>query len=188
MFGLEGGVIPKDERNVWSTENINKLEELIENGGKIPRGVKKPYYDGNPQWRLGNTVFNYTDMELDEIKKCAKDIIYFAENYCTVMTDDGLQRIELRDYQVDMLKHFVANRFSVCLASRQIGKCSTSSTSIYIKKDNKEYEMKLFELWYIMIQNSNLSFKIRTINKVKYFLYKLYDKLDQYEKKNTIQK
>lgn len=134
LFGMVENTTEAQSAQVWTTKEIEKLEELIENGGKIPRGVRKPYYDGNPQWKLGNTVFNYTDMELEEIKKCAKDITYFAENYCTVMTDDGLQRIELRDYQVDMLKHFVANRFSVCLASRQIGKtiCSAIFIAWYV--------------------------------------------------------
>jgi hypothetical protein len=129
LFGL-GEQQEETQNQVWSTAKIDQLSEIIESGGKLPRGVKKPFYDGNPQWRLGNTVFNYTDMELDEIKKCAKDITYFAQHYCTVMTDEGLQRINLRDYQVDMLKHFVANRFSVCLASRQIGK--TICSAIFI--------------------------------------------------------
>jgi len=130
LFGLGEQQQEETQNQVWSTAKIDQLSEIIESGGKLPRGVKKPFYDGNPQWRLGNTVFNYTDMELDEIKKCAKDITYFAQHYCTVMTDEGLQRINLRDYQVDMLKHFVANRFSVCLASRQIGK--TICSAIFI--------------------------------------------------------
>jgi hypothetical protein len=169
--------------HVWSTEKVDQLMDVIESGGKLPRGTRKPFYDGNPQWKLGNTVFNYTDDELGEIKKCAKDITYFAENYCVVMTDEGLQRIKLRDYQIDMLKHFVANRFSVCLASRQIGKCSLHSTLIYIKKDDIEYEMKIFEFWYMIIQNSNVSKKYKIINSIKYRLYKLYSILDDYEKK-----
>ena len=130
LFGLGETIQEETENQVWSTIKIDELHDIIESGGRVPRGIKKPYYDGNPQWRLGNTVFDYSDMELGEIKKCAKDIIYFAENYCTVMTDDGLQRIHLRDYQIDMLKHFVSNRFTVCLASRQIGK--TICSAIFI--------------------------------------------------------
>jgi len=129
LFGLEA-TEQETENQIWSTIKIDQLSDIIESGGRVPRGIKKPFYDGNPQWKLGNTVFDYTNIELDEIKKCAKDIIYFAQNYCTVMTDEGLQRIELRDYQIDMLKHFVANRFSVCLASRQIGK--TICSAIFI--------------------------------------------------------
>ena len=112
LFGLTGENIQEAQQNVWSTAKIEHLMDLIETGGST-KGIKKPFYDGNPQWRQGNIVFDYTEFEISEIKRCARDITYFAENYCTVMTDDGLQRIKLRDYQIDMLKHFVANRFSV---------------------------------------------------------------------------
>jgi hypothetical protein len=86
--------------------------------------------DSNINYRRGNIVFEYTDEEMQHIKRCATDILYFAENFATVMTDKGLQRIELRDYQKDMLVNFVNNRFNVCLASRQIGK--TICSSIFI--------------------------------------------------------
>ncbi len=46
------------------------------------------------------------------------------------MTDNGLMTIELRDYQEKMLRQFAAERFSVCLASRQVGK--TICSSIFI--------------------------------------------------------
>lgn len=136
LFGLNDDYsgVEEQQQHVWSTEKVDQLMDIIESGSKLPRGTRKPFYDGNPQWRLGNTVFNYTDDELSEIKKCARDITYFAEHYCVVMTDEGLQRIKLRDYQIDMLKHFVANRFSVCLASRQIGKtiCSAIFVAWYL--------------------------------------------------------
>jgi len=46
------------------------------------------------------------------------------------MTDSGLQTITLRDYQIEMLRHFQNNRFTITLASRQIGK--TICSSIFI--------------------------------------------------------
>jgi hypothetical protein len=46
------------------------------------------------------------------------------------MTDFGLQTIKLRGYQEEMLRQFQAERFNVCLASRQIGK--TICSSIFI--------------------------------------------------------
>jgi len=117
-----------EERISWSTEKVEKLLTSMDDGYKPRGGV--PFYDGNPTLRKGNILFDYTPHEMDEIKKCAADICYFANNYCTVMTDEGLRTIGLRDYQFDMLEHFKANRFSICLASRQIGK--TICSSIYI--------------------------------------------------------
>lgn len=117
-----------DDRIVWSTEKIEQLNHALSEGAKIK--VTLPYYEGNMKFRRSNVVFDYTDHELSEIKKCAKDIVYFAENYACVMTDNGIQRIKLRDYQIDMLRQFAANRFNITLASRQIGK--TICTAIFV--------------------------------------------------------
>ena len=111
----------------WSSEKVEQLMLALEEGYK-PKST--PFYEGNSNLRKGNIVFNYTTEEIREIKKCAKDIVYFANNYCTVMTDHGLQTIKLRPYQEEMLRQFQAERFNVCLASRQIGK--TICSSIFI--------------------------------------------------------
>lgn len=111
----------------WSTETVEQLMIAIEEGYK-PKST--PFYDGNPNLKKGNIVFNYTDKEIGEIKRCAKDILYFADNYCTVMTDEGLQTITLRPYQREYLKQLQKERFNICLASRQVGK--TICSSIFI--------------------------------------------------------
>lgn len=181
LFGLKDDANVENQSFAWSTEAVDEMMEIIETGGRMPRGVIKPFYDGNPQWRLGNIVFNYTDSEIEEIKKCAKDITYFAEKYCVVMTDEGLQQIQLRNYQIEMLKHFVAHRFSVVLASRQVGKCFLPSTSIYISKDNKKFQITMNKFWRFMIRNSNLPRKYKLLNFIKYNLYEVYSWLDKME-------
>jgi hypothetical protein len=125
-------VIPRseqpEERISWSSEKVEQLMLSMDEGYKPKGGT--PFYENNPILRRGNILFDYTPHEIEEIKKCAADITYFADNYCTVMTDEGLATIVLRDYQHGMLNHFKDNRFSICLASRQIGK--TICSSIYI--------------------------------------------------------
>jgi|LakMenE01Jun11ns_1017448.scaffolds.fasta_scaffold9952850_5 hypothetical protein len=124
-------VVPKgdlEERISWSSEKVSQFMLALDEGYKPKGGT--PFYEGNPDLRKGNILFDYTAHEIEEIKKCASDICYFADNYCTVMTDEGLRTIVLRDYQHEMLNHFQDNRFSICLASRQIGK--TICSSIYI--------------------------------------------------------
>ena len=111
----------------WSSKKVDQLMAAIEEGYK-PKST--PFYEGNPNLRKGNIVFEYTNKELQEIQKCARDIVYFANNYCTVMTDEGLQTITLRPYQENMLRQFQKERFNVCLASRQVGK--TIGSSIFI--------------------------------------------------------
>ena len=117
----------------WDTRRVEELCQLLEDGYELPKDT--PFLDGNPEFRLGNIVFEYAPEEIEELRKCKGDVIYFANNYCNVMTDDGIQRITLRDYQEDVIRDYQANRFTVFLAPRQIGK--TIVTSIFL-------------IWYIL--------------------------------------
>ena len=172
------------ERVVWTTEKVDQLVNALNEGIKIK--VALPYYEGDPSWRKGDIVFEYTDFEIEELKKCARDITYFAEHYATVMTDEGLQRIKLRDYQFDMLRHFVNNRFSVTLASRQIGKCLRKDTKMIVKinslhilnklnayfKSNFTYDSEI-EIYFFELHNVLFSDTYSFLDKFKFKLYKI---------------
>jgi hypothetical protein len=115
----------KDEGKViWTTEKVANLLAAMEEGYQ---SGEHPFYEGDPNYKKGNIVFEYTDLELEEIKKCAKDIAYFANTYCQVMTDEGYQKITLRPYQENVLTSYQANRWNIFLAPRQVGKTITSS-------------------------------------------------------------
>ena len=60
-----------------------------------------------------------------EIKRCRKDIVYFAEKYFRIIGDGGLQLIKLYPKQRDLLKAMQRESRVVCLASRQVGKSTT---------------------------------------------------------------
>ena len=47
---------------------------------------------------VSRAATNITEAELKEITKCANDIVYFAEKYAVVMTDNGIQQVKLREY------------------------------------------------------------------------------------------
>ena len=123
--------IPKGESSkdaqklVWSTKSINDLLVALDKGYR-PQ-VSMPFYEGKQFLKRGNIVFEYTDEEISELAKCANDIVYFAEKYAVVMTDEGVQQVKLRDYQKKMLRDFQHNRFNIVLASRQMGKTVTAS-------------------------------------------------------------
>lgn len=123
--------IPKEEsdveasRIVWSTRQVNDLLLALDQGYR-PK-VKMPFYEGKQFLRKGNIVFEYTDEEIAELARCATDIVYFAEKYAVVMTDDGIKRVKLREYQKRMLRNFQNERFNIVLASRQMGKTVTAS-------------------------------------------------------------
>ena len=119
----EGGV--ESERVVWSTKAVNELVLAMDMGYR-PK-IAMPFYEGRQHLRRGNIVFEYTEEELIELAKCAKDIVYFAEKYAVVMTDEGIQKVKLREYQKEMLRNYQHNRFNIVLAARQIGKTVTSA-------------------------------------------------------------
>jgi len=112
-------MVEKEQVNVWSTERVDHLIDQLDDGYNIKN---TPFWDNKPEWRLGNIIFEYTEDEFDELTKCANNVIYFANKYCYAMTDDGVQRIKLRDYQEDVLRDYQENKQCVFLSSRQIGK------------------------------------------------------------------
>ena len=132
------------------------------------------FYEADPNYKKGNITFEYTDFEYDELKKCAKDIIHFANTHCQVMTDDGYQKIKLRPYQERVLRSYQDNRWNIFLAARQIGKCHIYTTKITIKnkKTRKEEKICIGDFYYIYINPSFLG-------RLKTRLYKLIEKLDR---------
>lgn len=125
-------MIEQFKDNVWTTDKVNELIKLIDDGYTIKNS---PFWENKPEWRNGNLVFEYTEEEILEIKKCSQDIIYFANNYCYAMTDDGIQNITLRNYQEDVLRDFQDNNKCVFLSCRQIGKTICSG---------------IFLVWYLL--------------------------------------
>jgi len=125
MFKVKEYQEEKEESKlIWTTEKVNKVLSSIEEGYVIN---EHPFFESNTSYKKGNIVYDYTDLEFEEIKKCAKNIIYFANTYCQVMTDEGYDRITLRPYQERVLSSYQNNRWNIFLAARQVGKTITSS-------------------------------------------------------------
>ena len=112
---------------VWNTKRVNEEIDRIEKG--LPADTS-PFYEGKIEMKSADVVFEYTREELEELARCASDVVYFGNKYCHSMTDEGIRQIKLRPYQEDMLDSFQDNRFVIMLASRQIGKTVTSSIFI----------------------------------------------------------
>lgn len=117
------------ESNYWSTKRVDELLWKVEEEGLNYKEVDNPFHDGDPELKRANILWEYTPEEIIEIKKCAKDVTYFAK-YCQVMMDHGLDYIKLRDYQTSVLKEYQANRFNVFLAPRQVGKSIMSGVML----------------------------------------------------------
>jgi len=98
----------------YTTEIINK-QELEYSKGVI--GLPKIYYRNIVGTRKPNLPFILTYEEQLEWTKCYLDIIYFAEKYCKIRGAD----IILRDYQKELIKSILNNRFNINASSLQSG-------------------------------------------------------------------
>lgn len=107
---------------VWTSKLIDEYNDRFTFGIDLDNLGDSPYYNNMFGWRKGDILFKYTPQEFDEIVKCKNDVLYFADHYAFAMTDAGVQKIELRNYQRKILKGFQHNRYSIYVASRQVGK------------------------------------------------------------------
>ena len=110
----------KKKNIVWSTKRVD--EWMADYAEGIMR-KESPWADGSIGVRNADIVFEYTPEEIIELKRCADDILYFANKYCYCLQGSkGYQPITLRKYQEEMLNSYDENRFNVVLSCRQIGK------------------------------------------------------------------
>lgn len=119
--GIVGSKAGLKTAKAWNTKLVEETKQMIDDGFE----VSNPFWENDPRWRAGDITFDYTPEEREEIKKCAKDVVYFANKYAYSMTDGGVQKITLRDYQETFLRDLQRERFSISMQSRQTGKTVT---------------------------------------------------------------
>ena len=157
---------------VWNTKKINEEIERVERGLDADLSA---FHEGKIHTKAADIVFEYTREEMEELARCASDVVYFGNNYCHSMTDEGVRKIKLRTYQEEMLDSFQDNRFVIMLASRQIGKCHLYDTKITLKdKDGKVKKVSVGNLFYKVLTTER---KLTILEKLKCLLWKLYDVL-----------
>ncbi len=165
--------------SVWSTAKLDAYFESYKNGEILGSA---PFIDGDIGKKSANLPFQYTPEELEEFKKCALDVVYFANRYASAMTDEGIQKITLRDYQETMLAEFQNNRYVALLASRQIGKCHYPLAELQVSIKGKEGYVLFYQVW-------RLFSKLKIHEKIQCFLLdmitylsKSKEELDTYKK------
>jgi hypothetical protein len=88
--------------------------------------VRDSYRD-NPLLKKAGVQIKFTQEQVEEYIKCAKDPVYFAERYIQIVNvDRGLMPFEMWDFQRDMIRLFHENRFVITKCPRQVGKTTTS--------------------------------------------------------------
>lgn len=95
------------------------------------RHNKRSRYMNMPNLKRAGVKTQWTQEMVDEWKRCRDDIVYFAETYCSIVHIDwGVIKVQLRDYQKDMLRIMSGKRLSIHNLSRQLGK--TTATAIFL--------------------------------------------------------
>ena len=120
----------QERQMIFTTKLVDESTDKI-NDGVVVKRYQNPWLKSEVGLRRAGASFKMTPDEQQEYVRCALDVHYFTEKYCKVKTEDGsIDNIILRDYQKEMLDSFVNNRFSILMASRQVGK--TISSSIFM--------------------------------------------------------
>lgn len=88
-------------------------------------------YLGNPNLKASDVRHEWTQQQLEEYAKCARDPIYFIQNYVKIISlDKGLVPFELYDFQEEMVRTVHNNRFVIAKLPRQSGKSTTVTAYI----------------------------------------------------------
>lgn len=89
--------------------------------------ANKDSYRDNPLLKRVGVTVSYTQEQVDEYIKCAKDPIYFAKTYIKIVNvDEGLMNFKMWPFQEEMLNLFKDNRFVITKCPRQVGKTTTT--------------------------------------------------------------
>ncbi len=124
-------------------------------------------YLGNANLKAVGVELEYTEDQIQEYIKCAKDPIYFIETYCKIVTlDHGLQPFKLYECQKNKVNVIHSNRKVILMEGRQQGKTTTSAAYI---------------LWYTLFQESKtvaiLANKATAAREVLYRYQLMYENL-----------
>jgi len=121
---------------------------------------KTESYLGNDNLKAAGIQVNFTEDQVKEYVKCAKDPIYFIKNYIKIVSlDKGLVPFELYDFQEDMVQKVHDNRFVIAKLPRQSGKSTTITAYI---------------LHYILFnQNMNVAILANKLSTAKELLHRL---------------
>lgn len=165
-----------EENNIMTTEKVNNILEKEKFALQLKRS-EKLWFNNLEGIRRRGIKFAMTPEEIEEYIKCKLSVYYFAEHYCKIKLDDGsVGQMTLRDYQKDIIKLYTENRYSILMASRQIGKCSLMGTYINVQDSITKHVFKITigTLYYNTLKKYR---KLTILENIKLFLYKILEKV-----------
>lgn len=177
----------RKHRRVYSTALINELIKERQQGYDIPYDA---FFQRDLDLRAPNVTFMMTDEEVEEYQKCYDSALYYVENYCKFMTDHGMNTVELRDFQKNVVKTVTdevyiedledygpKNRNVIWMAARQSGKCHIFNQLCKITAKTGEGPNNVSMIDIYRNNTNNIDKNSKILNTIKLFLYKIYNKL-----------
>ena len=159
----------QERQMVFTTKLVDESTDKI-NDGIVLKRYQNPWLKGEVGIKRSGISFRMSAEEQQEYIRCALDIHHFTEKFCKTKREDGsVGPIKLRDYQEEMLDSFVNNRFSILMASRQVGKCFFFNTLCSFERDGKRIDIRIGKLYYYMLS------KERSLTLLERIKIKLYD-------------
>lgn len=91
-------------------------------------------YNSNQNLKAAGVSIQFQPEQVEEYLKCARDPIYFIENYCMIVSlDHGLVPFKLYECQLEKVKIIHENRRVILMEGRQQGKCHSKTTKYKVR-------------------------------------------------------
>lgn len=166
----------RDETNIITTIKVREILEKEKLALQLKR-TEKLWFNNLEGVRKKGIKFAMNPEELEEYIKCKLSVYYFAEHYCKIKLEDGtVGQMKLRDYQKDIIKLYTENRYSILMASRQVGKCFSYNGRLLVKDlTGSQYEINIGELYYDTLKKCR---GLTILEHIKKFLYGILDKIE----------
>jgi hypothetical protein len=160
---------------VFNSELVEELTQKL-NDGIVLKRYQNPWFKNEIGNRRAGITFAMTPEEIAEYIKCKTDIKYFAQKYCKIKVEDGsIKNLTLRDYQIDILELY-QNRKSILCGSRQIGKCLSGLSQVFLENGIKKM---IYQIYYEELK------KIRPLTILEKIKLSLYNLISQFEGSQT---
>lgn len=95
--------------------------------------AEEQYYLGDHTLPTAQSKFEWSEEMVEAYERCKTDIIFFAENFFTIISKSERIKIPLRDYQKKFLNDAMNHKRILALQSRQSGKCLSFDTKVVVR-------------------------------------------------------
>jgi hypothetical protein len=127
----------------WTYEEHDQLMYLLDlpkdsGGYYLNRFNERTAYNGIRDLKRSYTEFPLSPVHLNEIQKATSDYYYFRKYYIKIVTRNGIQRPEPREYQERLEESFLKLEDTIVLFPRQSGKTVTAGVYLLFRGLSKE--------------------------------------------------